>query len=87
MAQADTSALFSLAGKTALVTGGSRGIGRMIAEGLVRAGARVLISSRKKGACEHVANELSALGPCESVPADVADPGGRASLEQGGLQK
>ncbi|HEX3492945.1 MAG TPA: SDR family NAD(P)-dependent oxidoreductase, partial [Streptosporangiaceae bacterium] len=45
-------ALFGVAGKTALVTGGSRGIGAMIAEGLVRAGCRVYISSRKQDACE-----------------------------------
>ncbi len=64
--------LFSLAGRTALVTGGSRGIGRMIAAGFLRAGARVFISSRKAAACDAAAAELSALGPCVSLPADVS---------------
>lgn len=53
--------LFSLAGKTALVTGGATGIGRMASEALVRAGARVLIASRKGESCEAVAAELNAL--------------------------
>ena len=53
--------LFSLEGKTALVTGGATGIGRMAAEALVRAGARVLIASRKGDACAEVAAELNAL--------------------------
>ena len=52
--------LFSVRGKTALVTGGATGIGRMAAEALVRAGARVLIASRKGAACEAVAEELNA---------------------------
>jgi NAD(P)-dependent dehydrogenase (short-subunit alcohol dehydrogenase family) len=64
--------LFSLAGRTALVTGGSRGIGRMIAAGFLRAGARVFISSRKAAACDAAAAELSALGRCVSLPADVS---------------
>jgi len=64
--------LFSLAGRTALVTGGSRGIGRMIAAGFLRAGARVFISSRKAAACDAAAAELATLGPCTSLPADVS---------------
>ena len=64
--------LFSLQGRTALVTGGSRGIGRMIATGLLSHGARVYISSRKADACDQAARELSALGPCFSLPADVS---------------
>lgn len=60
--------LFMLKGKTALVTGGATGIGRMAAEALVRAGARVLIASRKGDACEAVARQLNALGaPGEAV--------------------
>ncbi|HUG21615.1 SDR family oxidoreductase [Piscinibacter sp.] len=64
--------LFSLQGRTALVTGGSRGIGRMIAAGFLTAGARVYISARKAEACDQTAAELSALGPCISLPADVS---------------
>lgn len=64
--------LFSIAGKTALVTGGSRGIGLMIARGYLEAGAKVYISSRKRDVCDGVAAELSATGPCESIPADLS---------------
>jgi NAD(P)-dependent dehydrogenase (short-subunit alcohol dehydrogenase family) len=67
-----SSDLFSIAGKTALVTGGSRGIGLMIAKGYVDAGARVYISSRKAEVCEKVAAELSAEGECIAVPADLS---------------
>ena len=56
--------LFSLQGRTALVTGGSRGIGRMIASGFLAQGAKVYISSRKAEACEQTARELSSLGAC-----------------------
>jgi len=66
------SELFSVNGKVAVVTGGSRGIGLMIAEGFVRAGARVYISSRKADVCDAVAAELSEHGTCISVPADLA---------------
>ena len=76
----DVPTLFSLAGKVALVTGGSRGIGRMIAEGYLQAGARVYISSRKRDVCDAVASELSAFGPCVSLPADVATVEGRTAL-------
>lgn len=64
--------LFSLQGRVALVTGGSRGIGRMIATGLLSQGARVYITARKAAACDQAALELSALGPCVSLPADVS---------------
>jgi NAD(P)-dependent dehydrogenase (short-subunit alcohol dehydrogenase family) len=64
--------LFSIAGKTALVTGGSRGIGLMIARGYVEAGARVYISSRKADVCDAVATELSGAGQCISLPANLA---------------
>jgi len=64
--------LFSIEGKVALVTGGSRGIGLMIARGFVEAGARVYISSRKAQVCDEVAAELSKLGTCVSIPADLS---------------
>ena len=64
--------LFDISGKSALVTGGSRGIGLMIARGFVEAGARVYISSRKAEVCDEVARELSEIGTCVSIPADLA---------------
>ena len=64
--------LFSIAGKVALVTGGSRGIGLMIARGFVEAGARVYISARKADACEAAAAELSKHGTCIALPADLS---------------
>jgi NAD(P)-dependent dehydrogenase (short-subunit alcohol dehydrogenase family) len=80
MAGIDVPTLFSLSGKVALVTGGSRGIGRMMAEGLLQAGATVYVSSRKQDACDRAAAELSGQGTCHSVPADVASEDGRAAL-------
>jgi NAD(P)-dependent dehydrogenase (short-subunit alcohol dehydrogenase family) len=64
--------LFSIAGKTALVTGGSRGIGLMIARGYVEAGVRVYISSRKADALDEVAAELSKVGECHAIAADLS---------------
>ena len=64
--------LFSIAGKTAVVTGGSRGIGLMIARGFVEAGAKVYVSSRKADVCEQVAAELSTVGECAALPADLS---------------
>ncbi len=72
--------LFSVDGKTALVTGGSRGIGLMIARGLVEAGASVTISSRNAGVCKEVAAELGAAGDCRALPADLATTGGVEAL-------
>ena len=72
--------LFSIKGKTALVTGGSRGIGLMIARGYVESGVKVYISSRKKDVCDKVEEELSRIGPCVSLPANVATPEGRKFL-------
>src|SRR5437868_4248081 len=72
--------LFSLKGRTALVTGGSRGIGRMIAQGFLSQGAKVYISARKADACEAAAKELSVLGPCFPLPADVSTVDGAREL-------
>ena len=63
---------FSIDGKAALITGGSRGIGLMIARSYVERGAIVYISSRKAAVCENVASELSKLGTCIALPADLS---------------
>jgi NAD(P)-dependent dehydrogenase (short-subunit alcohol dehydrogenase family) len=66
------SELFSVEGKVALVTGGSRGIGLMIARGFAEGGARVYVSSRKAEDCEKAAAELSKVGSCTALPADLS---------------
>jgi NAD(P)-dependent dehydrogenase (short-subunit alcohol dehydrogenase family) len=76
----DTTSLFSLEGRVALITGGSRGIGRMIAEGYLRQGARVYITARKAEACDQTAQELSELGTCVSLPGDISTPEGMADV-------
>ena len=70
--------LFSIEGKTALVTGGSRGIGEMIAAGFVANGAKVYISSRKAAACEATAKRLSETlgGTCIALPGDLSQLSG-----------
>jgi len=72
--------LFSIEGKVALVTGGSRGIGLMIASGFVDAGAKVYISSRKAQVCDEMAAELSKRGECISLPADLSTEDGCRGL-------
>ena len=65
--------LFDINSKIALVTGGSRGIGAMIAEGFVKNGVKTYITSRKKEDCDKKAKELSKFGQCISLPADLTD--------------
>ncbi len=72
--------LFSVEGKTVLVTGGSRGIGEMIATGFVENGATVYISSRKAGVCDGLAAELSKKGTCISLPFDLGSMAGIEGL-------
>ena len=75
--------LFSLAGKSALVTGGATGIGRMATHGLMAAGARVLIASRKADLCEATAAELNGLGlsgRAEGFAGDVGSESGVVTL-------
>ena len=76
----NVASLFSVADKAVLVTGGSRGIGRMIAEGFVRGGARVVIAARKLADCEATAEELSAHGSCTALGADLSTEDGVESL-------
>jgi NAD(P)-dependent dehydrogenase (short-subunit alcohol dehydrogenase family) len=72
--------LFDVTGKTALVTGGSRGIGLMIARGLLQAGASVIVSSRKAPDVEAAAAELAKIGDCTAIVGDVSSPEGAAAL-------
>ena len=72
--------LFSVKGRVALVTGGGSGLGRVCAEALLSAGARVLIASRKAEVCEAAAKELSEIGPCEGFGGAVQSEAGVAAL-------
>ena len=72
--------LFSLRGKSALVTGGSSGIGLMMAEGLLRNGARVYIASRNAQRCADAVASLAPFGECIGIAADINDVQQRASL-------
>jgi NAD(P)-dependent dehydrogenase (short-subunit alcohol dehydrogenase family) len=67
--------LFDLSGKVAVITGSSRGIGKAIAERMAEQGAQVVISSRKKEACEEVANSINAMhgeGRALAIPANIS---------------
>lgn len=64
--------LFSVKGKVVLITGGSRGLGEMMARAYIENGAKVYITARKAAACDALAKELSALGECISIPADLS---------------
>jgi NAD(P)-dependent dehydrogenase (short-subunit alcohol dehydrogenase family) len=74
------SALFDISGKTALVTGGARGVGLFIARGFVRAGVKVYVSSRSAETCDATAAELSKEGVCVSLPGDVSTVAGIEAL-------
>jgi sorbose reductase len=83
--------LFDLHGKTALVTGGSSGIGKWVARAYLEAGARVAIAARNSGALEKVADELGAIGTVVPIGCDVTQPGqvtsmvDRVTSELGGI--
>jgi len=66
--------LFDITGKIALVTGGAQGLGRMIAEGLVNAGCKVYITSRKQDIGDQAAREMSERGQCIALVADLSTP-------------
>ncbi len=72
--------LFDVRGRTALVTGGSRGIGAMIAEGLLRAGMTVHICARKQPEIDAAIGRLSVFGPCHAVRADLSTPEGVSAV-------
>ena len=71
--------LFDLHGKVALVTGGSRGIGRAVAEGLASAGADVVIASRKLDNCERAAREIESATGRRAVPSGAMSAAGRTA--------
>ena len=76
----EIASLFGLAGKTAVVTGGSRGIGFMIASGLVANGVSTYITARKAAECEAAAARLSTVGTCTAIPADLSTAEGLDSF-------
>ncbi len=76
----DIDRLFGLGNRVALVTGGSRGIGYMMTQGLLQAGAKVYITARTAEVCQEAARALSEYGRCEALPADINDADARAQL-------
>jgi len=80
MTNLDITNLFSVKGKTVLITGGSRGIGLMMASTFVKNGAKVYISSRSAEVCQAVEAELNKLGKCIAIPADLSTTEGQQKL-------
>lgn len=80
MSNLELTNLFSVKGKTVLITGGSRGIGLMIASTFVKNGAKVYISSRNAEVCKAVEEELSKVGECIAIPANLATSEGQEKL-------
>lgn len=80
MSNLELSNLFSVKGKTVLITGGSRGIGLMMASTFVKNGAKVYISSRNAAVCQAVEEELRKLGDCTAIPADLSTSEGQQEL-------
>jgi NAD(P)-dependent dehydrogenase (short-subunit alcohol dehydrogenase family) len=76
----DPATLFAVEGKCVLVTGSTAGIGRMIAEGFVRAGATVYVNGRRTDRCNRTAEELGAWGTCHPLSADLASEEGCRQL-------
>jgi NAD(P)-dependent dehydrogenase (short-subunit alcohol dehydrogenase family) len=74
--------LFSLEGRTALITGGSRGIGKMIAEGFLKQGAKVYISARKGSTLEETAAELAKLGACTALNVNISGANGAHAMAE-----
>ena len=72
MSESFYESVFGVRGKIALVTGGTRGIGLLISEGLVKAGAKVYVASRKEDACRETETTLSEFGDCIAIPADLS---------------
>ncbi len=77
------SSLFDVEGKVYVITGSTAGIGLMMARGLVEVGATVVVTSRKAAACAAVVEELSAIGECVAIPADVSTEDGCRALRDG----
>ena len=75
-------ATFGLSGRSAVVTGGTRGIGYMIAEGLLRAGAEVVICSRSAADCDEAVDRLSLVGPAHGAVCDLSTESGTVALSE-----